>query len=46
MDNQIAFDLLMKTALTGEIIGEDKEYRVRLVIMAKKLPPMQIGKYS
>jgi alpha-L-fucosidase 2 len=46
MDNQIAFDLLTKTALANEIIDEDEEYRNRLIAMAKKLPPMQIGKHS
>jgi alpha-L-fucosidase 2 len=46
MDNQIVFDLLTKTALANEILNEDAEYRNRLVAMAKKLPPMQIGKYS
>lgn len=46
MDNQIVLDLLMKTALASEILGKDTEYRNRLVTIAKKLPPMQIGKYA
>jgi alpha-L-fucosidase 2 len=46
MDNQIVFDLLMKTALANEIVNEDAYYRKHLIAMAKKLPPMQIGKYS
>lgn len=46
MDNQLVFDILLKTAQANEILGENAEYRTRLVAMAEKLPPMQIGKYT
>lgn len=46
MDNQIVYDLLSRTALANEIINEDENYRNKLYAMLKKLPPMQIGKYS
>lgn len=46
MDNQLVFDILLKTAQANEILGEDAAYRARLREMAGKLPPMQIGKYT
>lgn len=46
MDNQIVFDILTRTALANEILGEDATYRTKLLALAKKLPPMQIGKYG
>lgn len=46
MDNQIVFDILTRTAQANEILGEDASYCTRLTDMAKKLPPMQIGKYT
>lgn len=46
MDNQLVFDILTRTALANEILGEDASYRARLLDMVKKLPPMQIGKYT
>lgn len=46
MDNQLVFDILTRTALANEILGEDASYRTRLLEMVKKLPPMQIGKYT
>ena len=46
MDNQLVFDILTKTAQANKILGEDETYRARLMAMAGKLPPMQIGKYS
>ena len=46
MDNQLIFDILTRTAIANEILGEDTSYRKNLIAMAKKLPPMQIGKYS
>lgn len=46
MDNQLVFDILTRTALANEILGEDASYRTRLLEMVKKLAPMQIGKYA
>ena len=46
MDNQLVFDMLTRTAIANEILGEDAVYHARLLDMASKLPPMQIGKYS
>ncbi len=46
MDNQLVFDILTRTALANEILGGDVSYRARLLDMVKKLPPMQIGKYT
>lgn len=46
MDNQLVFDILTRTAKANEILGKDVEYRQKLEAMVKKLPPMQIGKYS
>lgn len=46
MDNQLVFDILTRTARTNEILGGDTSYRARLLEMAAKLPPMQIGKYT
>ncbi|HLS95071.1 MAG TPA: glycoside hydrolase family 95 protein [Sphingobacterium sp.] len=46
MDNQLAFDMLTRTALASEILGEDSTYRAKLLTVAKRIPPMQIGKYS
>lgn len=46
MDNQLVFDILTRTAKANEILGKDIQYRQKLEAMSKKLPPMQIGKYS
>lgn len=46
MDNQLAFDMLTRTALANEILGEDEGYRDKLKAMAKRIPPMQVGQYS
>ncbi len=46
MDNQLAFDMLTRTALANEILGEDAAYRERLKATAKRIPPMQVGKYT
>lgn len=46
MDNQIVFDILTRTAEAARILELDNSYRVSLLAMAEKLPPMQIGKYS
>lgn len=46
MDNQIVFDILTRTAEAARILELDNSYRESLLAMAKKLPPMQVGKYS
>ncbi len=46
MDNQILFDLFSYTISAAGILGTDKELVSRLRSARKRLPPMQIGKYS
>lgn len=46
MDNQLVFDILTRTAAAVEILDGDKSYKARLLSVAEKLPPMQIGKYA
>src|SRR5690606_20732481 len=46
MDNQLAFDMLTRTALANEILGEDASYRAKLQATAKRIPPMQVGKHT
>lgn len=46
MDNQLVFDVLTRTAQAAGILQKDNEYRLKLLAMAEKLPPMQIGQYS
>ncbi len=46
MDNQLAWDMLTRTARASEILGEDAAYRQRLLATAAKLPAMQIGRYT
>ena len=46
MDNQLAFDMLTRTALANEILEEDETYRAALAAAAKRIPPMQVGKYT
>lgn len=46
MDNQLVFDILTRTAEATQILNGDLVYSKRLLDMADKLPPMQIGKYS
>lgn len=46
MDNQLVFDMLTRTAIANEILGEDSKYRKQLWDIVKKIPPMQIGKYT
>ncbi|RZF59296.1 glycoside hydrolase family 95 protein [Sphingobacterium corticibacterium] len=46
MDNQLAFDMLMRTALANEILGEDDFYSAKLQAVAQRIPPMQIGKFT
>lgn len=46
MDNQIVFDILTRTAEATRVLELDNSYREALLAMAKKLPPMQVGKYS
>ncbi|MCA5004629.1 glycoside hydrolase family 95 protein [Sphingobacterium bovistauri] len=46
MDNQLVFDMLTRTALANEILGEETSYRDKLRAMAKRIPPMQVGKHT
>lgn len=46
MDNQLAYDMLTRTALANEILGEDNFYRAKLQAVAQRIPPMQIGKFT
>ncbi|MFD2744708.1 MULTISPECIES: glycoside hydrolase family 95 protein [Sphingobacterium] len=46
MDNQLVFDMLTRTALANEILGEDQTYRAQLRQTSLRIPPMQIGKYG
>ncbi len=46
MDNQLVFDMLTRTAIANEILGEDIKYRKQLWDIVKNIPPMQIGKYT
>lgn len=46
MDNQLIFDMLTRTALANELLEEDPSYRSTLIDVAKRIPPMQIGKHS
>jgi alpha-L-fucosidase 2 len=46
MDNQLLFDLFTKTIKTAEILKTDKEFVKEIKETLKRLPPMQIGKYS
>lgn len=46
MDNQLVFDVLTRTAQAAAILERDSDYRLELLAMAEKLPPMQIGRYS
>ena len=46
MDNQLVFDILTRTAEATRILNGDERYRARLLAMAAKLPPMQVGKYT
>ncbi len=46
MDNQLVFDLLTRTAKANELLGEDAQYRKKLMAMVKRLAPMHIGQYS
>lgn len=46
MDNQLVFDILTRTAEATRILNGDEGYRARLLAMAAKLPPMQVGKYT
>lgn len=46
MDNQLAFDMLIRTALASEILGEDVAYRTNIRQIAKLIPPMQVGQHT
>lgn len=46
MDNQLAFDMLTRTAIANEILGEDASYRAKLQTTAERIPPMQVGKHT
>lgn len=46
MDNQILFDLFSNTIQAATQLGVDKDFVSRLKATRKRLPPMQIGKYS
>lgn len=46
MDNQLAFDILTRTALASKILGQDPDYQTKLVSTARQIPPMQVGRYT
>lgn len=46
MDNQIAFDILTNTAAAARELGIDREIADSLMMIAGKLPPMQVGRYN
>lgn len=46
MDNQLLFDLFTKTIKAAEILDTDKDLIRKMKETLKRLPPMQIGKYS
>lgn len=39
MDNQLAFDILTRTALASEILDQDPDYHTKLVATARQIPP-------
>jgi alpha-L-fucosidase 2 len=46
MDNQILFDLFSNTIHAGEVLNTDKDFIDKIKAVRKRLPPMQIGRYS
>lgn len=46
MDNQILFDLFSKTIHAAEALNTDKDFIDIIKAIRKRLPPMQIGRYS
>ncbi len=46
MDNQILFGLFSGTIGAAKALGIDKEFADSIMAIRKRLPPMQIGKYS
>jgi len=46
MDNQLVFDLFIKTIKAAKILNTDKELIGKLDAALKRLPPMQIGKWG
>jgi alpha-L-fucosidase 2 len=46
MDNQLVFDLFIKTIRAAQILNTDKELILKLEEALKRLPPMQIGQWG
>lgn len=46
MDNQLAYDMLTRTALASQILGQDQDYQTKLISTARQIPPMQVGRYT
>jgi alpha-L-fucosidase 2 len=46
MDNQLAFDILTRTALASEILDQDQDYQTKLIATVRQIPPMQVGRYT
>ncbi|MCG9972818.1 glycoside hydrolase family 95 protein [Christiangramia crocea] len=46
MDNQLVFDVFSNAIRAAEILKKDSEFSELLKNYRKRLPPMQIGKYS
>ena len=46
MDNQILFDLFSNTIHAAEALNADKDFIDKIKAVRKRLPPMQIGRYS
>ncbi|MGE5421116.1 MAG: glycosyl hydrolase family 95 catalytic domain-containing protein [Chloroflexota bacterium] len=46
MDNQILFDLFTYTINAAGVLGADKEFIAKVKAARKRLPPMQVGRYS
>jgi alpha-L-fucosidase 2 len=46
MDNQLVFDVFSNIVNASEILDIDKPFADSVAVALKRLPPMQIGKYS
>ncbi len=46
MDNQLVFDIFIKTIEAAKILGVDQELSVTIAETLKRMPPMQIGKWG
>ncbi|SMO48170.1 glycoside hydrolase family 95 protein [Gracilimonas mengyeensis] len=46
MDNQLIFDLFTRTAIIGELVGDDPAFIEEINAMKEKIPPMQIGQHG